>query len=168
MEEIYQITAALRYLPFGKHVAVLTDARFSGVSTGACIGHVGPEALAGGPLAHIRDGDIIRLDPEAGVLTTVGVDDLTGRPRATRSPAHAEPDNLCACPGERREGGSLGHDGFHEKALQAVWRRVAWNRCPAARERCNQLRRTAGGTRTGTEEEQVWEIRKYREHCWRN
>jgi putative YjhG/YagF family dehydratase len=50
MEEIYQITAALRYLEFGKQVAVITDARFSGVSTGACIGHVGPEALAGGPI----------------------------------------------------------------------------------------------------------------------
>jgi putative YjhG/YagF family dehydratase len=61
MEEIYQITAALRYLPFGKHVAVLTDARFSGVSTGACVGHVGPEALAGGPIGRVRDGDLIRI-----------------------------------------------------------------------------------------------------------
>ena len=49
MEEIYQITSALKHLSLGKQVAVLTDARFSGVSTGACIGHVGPEALAGGP-----------------------------------------------------------------------------------------------------------------------
>ena len=54
MEEIYQITAALRHLSFGKHVAVLTDARFSGVSTGACIGHVSPEALAGGPIGKRR------------------------------------------------------------------------------------------------------------------
>jgi pimeloyl-ACP methyl ester carboxylesterase len=46
MEETYQVTSALKHLPFGKHVALLTDARFSGVSTGACIGHVGPEALA--------------------------------------------------------------------------------------------------------------------------
>ncbi len=61
MEEIYQITAALRYLPFGKHVTVLTDARFSGVSTGACIGHIGPEALAGGPIGRVRDGDRIRV-----------------------------------------------------------------------------------------------------------
>ena len=52
MEEIYQITAALKHLSFGKQVAVLTDARFSGVSTGACIGHVGPEALAGGPIGQ--------------------------------------------------------------------------------------------------------------------
>jgi dihydroxyacid dehydratase/phosphogluconate dehydratase len=61
MEEIYQITSALKYLEFGKHVAVLTDARFSGVSTGACIGHVTPEALAGGPLGKLRDGDTIEI-----------------------------------------------------------------------------------------------------------
>jgi putative YjhG/YagF family dehydratase len=61
MEEIYQITAALRHLSFGKHVAVLTDARFSGVSTGACIGHIGPEALAGGPIGKVRDGDLIQI-----------------------------------------------------------------------------------------------------------
>jgi putative YjhG/YagF family dehydratase len=61
MEEIYQITAALKHLSWGKHVAVLTDARFSGVSTGACIGHVGPEALAGGPIGKVRDGDRIRI-----------------------------------------------------------------------------------------------------------
>ena len=61
MEEIYQITAALKHLSWGKHVAVITDARFSGVSTGACIGHVGPEALAGGPIGKIRDGDTIRI-----------------------------------------------------------------------------------------------------------
>jgi putative YjhG/YagF family dehydratase len=61
MEEIYQITAALRHLSFGKQIAVITDARFSGVSTGACIGHVGPEALAGGPVGKVRDGDLIRI-----------------------------------------------------------------------------------------------------------
>jgi xylonate dehydratase len=61
MEEIYQITAALKHLSFGKHVAVLTDARFSGVSTGACIGHVGPEALAGGPVGKLLDGDLVEI-----------------------------------------------------------------------------------------------------------
>jgi dihydroxyacid dehydratase/phosphogluconate dehydratase len=61
MEETYQITSALKYLEFGKHVAVLTDARFSGVSTGACIGHVSPEALAGGPIGKVVDGDIIEI-----------------------------------------------------------------------------------------------------------
>jgi dihydroxyacid dehydratase/phosphogluconate dehydratase len=61
MEEIYQITSALKHLPFGKHVAVITDARFSGVSTGACIGHVSPEALAGGPIGKLREGDLIEI-----------------------------------------------------------------------------------------------------------
>ncbi|MBN2505372.1 MAG: YjhG/YagF family D-xylonate dehydratase [Verrucomicrobia bacterium] len=61
MEETYQLTGALKHLAFGKHVTVLTDARFSGVSTGACIGHIGPEALAGGPLGKLRDGDYIRV-----------------------------------------------------------------------------------------------------------
>jgi len=61
MEETYQLTSALKHLGFGKHVAVLTDARFSGVSTGACIGHVSPEALAGGPLGKLIDGDLIEV-----------------------------------------------------------------------------------------------------------
>ena len=61
MQEIYQITSALKALPFCKHVAVLTDARFSGVSTGACIGHISPEALAGGPIGRVRDGDRIEI-----------------------------------------------------------------------------------------------------------
>ena len=62
MEETYQLTSALKHLPWGKHVSVLTDARFSGVSTGACIGHIGPEALAGGPIGKLRDGDIVRIE----------------------------------------------------------------------------------------------------------
>jgi putative YjhG/YagF family dehydratase len=61
MEETYQVTGALKHLPHGKQVALLTDARFSGVSTGACIGHIGPEGLAGGPIGKILDGDIIRI-----------------------------------------------------------------------------------------------------------
>jgi putative YjhG/YagF family dehydratase len=61
MQEIYQITSALKALPFCKHVALLTDARFSGVSTGACVGHVSPEALAGGPIGRVREGDWIEI-----------------------------------------------------------------------------------------------------------
>jgi xylonate dehydratase len=61
MQEIYQVTAALKHLSFGKQVAVITDARFSGVSTGACIGHVSPEALAGGAVGKIKDGDLIEI-----------------------------------------------------------------------------------------------------------
>lgn len=62
MEETYQVTSALKHLPWGKHVPVLTDARFSGVSTGACIGHIGPEALAGGPIGRLRDGDVVCIE----------------------------------------------------------------------------------------------------------
>ena len=77
MEETYQVTSALKFLPFGKHVAVITDGRFSGVSTGACIGHVGPEALAGGPIGKVRDGDVIRIEIDrntnTGTVNLVGV-----------------------------------------------------------------------------------------------
>ena len=61
MEETAQLTIALKMLPWGKHCPLLTDARFSGVSTGACIGHIGPEALAGGPIGRLRDGDLIEI-----------------------------------------------------------------------------------------------------------
>ncbi|MBS4224333.1 YjhG/YagF family D-xylonate dehydratase [Lederbergia citrea] len=62
MEETYQLTSALKHLSFGKHVTLITDARFSGVSTGACIGHVGPEGLADGPIGKLRDGDVIEVN----------------------------------------------------------------------------------------------------------
>jgi putative YjhG/YagF family dehydratase len=76
MEETYQVTSALKYIPWGKQVAVVTDARFSGVSTGACIGHVGPEALAGGPIGKVRDGDQVRIEIDRRALT--GSVDLVG------------------------------------------------------------------------------------------
>jgi putative YjhG/YagF family dehydratase len=76
MEETSQLTSALRYLEFGKHVAVLTDARFSGLSAGACIGHVTPEALAGGPIGKLRDGDLVEIvidrDKLEGSVNLVG------------------------------------------------------------------------------------------------
>lgn len=77
MEEIYQITSALKFLPWGRQIPVLTDGRFSGVSTGACIGHIGPEGLAGGPIGRVRDGDVIeiRIDPNRllGSINLVGI-----------------------------------------------------------------------------------------------
>jgi dihydroxyacid dehydratase/phosphogluconate dehydratase len=69
MEETAQITIALKFLPWGKHVPLLTDARFSGVSTGPCIGHIGPEALAGGPIGKVRDGDVIEILIDRANLT---------------------------------------------------------------------------------------------------
>ncbi|HKX29806.1 MAG TPA: YjhG/YagF family D-xylonate dehydratase [Blastocatellia bacterium] len=69
MEEVYQITSALKYMPYANSVALLTDARFSGVSSGPCIGHIGPEALSGGPIGKLRDGDQIRI-----VIDTIGLE----------------------------------------------------------------------------------------------
>jgi dihydroxyacid dehydratase/phosphogluconate dehydratase len=84
MEETYQITSALKHLPFGKKVALLTDARFSGVSTGACIGHIGPEALAGGPLGRLRDGDWICIEIDR--VRMEGRVDFVGEKTAICSP----------------------------------------------------------------------------------
>ncbi len=69
MEETYQLTSALKFIPWGKQVPIVTDARFSGVSTGACIGHVGPEALAGGPIGKLRDGDLIEITIDRDALS---------------------------------------------------------------------------------------------------
>jgi putative YjhG/YagF family dehydratase len=105
MEETYQLTSALKHLPFGKEVALLTDARFSGVSTGACIGHIGPEALAGGPLGRVRDGDVIRIVIDRqkleGTLDMVGEAGQPLGPEAgaeilARRPPHP---NLAPAPG---------------------------------------------------------------------
>ncbi len=80
MEETYQVTSALKHLPFGKYVSVLTDARFSGVSTGACIGHISPEALAGGPLGKLLEGDRIEIHIDRnrleGSVNLVGAGDV--------------------------------------------------------------------------------------------
>jgi putative YjhG/YagF family dehydratase len=77
MEEIYEVTAALKHLPWGKHIPLLTDARFSGVSTGACIGHIAPEALAGGPIGRLRDHDLLEITIDrinlSGRIDLVGV-----------------------------------------------------------------------------------------------
>ena len=76
MQETAQITTALRYLPWGKHVPLITDGRFSGISTGACVGHVGPEALEGGPIGRLRDDDLIEIAIDRNTLT--GRVDLVG------------------------------------------------------------------------------------------
>ena len=109
MQEIYQVTSALKQLPHCKHVAVITDARFSGVSTGACVGHVSPEALAGGPVGKVREGDQIEIVIDRQQLigsvnlvgdaeTTFGAEEGTQRlaermPRADLRPHPALPDD---------------------------------------------------------------------------
>lgn len=88
MEETYQLTSALKFIPWGKQVPIITDARFSGVSTGACIGHVGPEALAGGPIGKLRDGDLIEITIDQENLT--GSVDLVGTAAGEFSAAEAQ------------------------------------------------------------------------------
>jgi dihydroxyacid dehydratase/phosphogluconate dehydratase len=79
MEETYQVTSALKFVPWGKSIPLLTDARFSGVSTGACVGHIGPEALAGGPIGKLRDGDIVEIIIDrrnlTGSIRLIGTED---------------------------------------------------------------------------------------------
>ena len=88
MEETYQLTSALKFIPWGKQVPIVTDARFSGVSTGACIGHVGPEALAGGAIGKLRDGDLLEIEIDRRRLT--GTVDLVGTAGGVLSPAEAQ------------------------------------------------------------------------------
>jgi dihydroxy-acid dehydratase len=80
MREMLAITAAIKGAGLGKDVLLLTDGRFSGGTTGLCVGHVAPEAVDGGPIAFVRDGDRIRLDVGAGTLDLlVDPATLTGR-----------------------------------------------------------------------------------------
>ena len=102
MEETYQVTAALKYIPWGKTVPVLTDARFSGVSTGACVGHIGPEALAGGPIGKVRDGDMIEIVIDRNMLTGTidvvdgGVNGRSSHPDLQRHPQLPDDTRLWA------------------------------------------------------------------------
>jgi len=88
MEEILEVTGALKYLSWGKDVAVITDGRFSGVSTGACIGHVAPEALAGGTIGKVLDGDIIQITVDCNNME--GSVDLIGEANSPANQRSAE------------------------------------------------------------------------------
>ena len=96
MPETYQVTSALKYLPNGRRVALVTDGRFSGVSTGACIGHVSPEAWAGGPLGKVRDGDMIRIVVDTrkrvGTLDVVSLDATSLAQRPANPMLQIHPD----------------------------------------------------------------------------
>jgi putative YjhG/YagF family dehydratase len=137
MEETYQLTSALKYLDYGKHVALLTDARFSGVSTGACVGHVSPEALAGGPIGKLRDGDLIRIVIHTGRLE--GTVDFVGedgqsvtpeagarvlRAREVRADLAADPrlpdDTRLWAALQEVSGGTWGGSVFDVEAILAV------------------------------------------------
>jgi putative YjhG/YagF family dehydratase len=88
MQETAQMTTALRYLPWGQHVALITDGRFSGISTGACIGHIGPEALDDGPVGRVRDGDVIEIVIDRQALT--GSINLVGTTKGPLDAAECE------------------------------------------------------------------------------
>lgn len=102
MEETYQITSALKHLPFGKEVALITDARFSGVSTGACVGHIGPEGLAGGPIGKVQEGDCIRLSilPQtcSGTVELMGTNDKRLNPEEAATLLKERPINSSLAP----------------------------------------------------------------------
>ena len=83
MREMLSTTAALYGLGMGEKVALITDGRFSGGTRGFCIGHVGPEAADGGPIALVEDGDPIRIDAEAGTIDLL-VDEALLAERRTR------------------------------------------------------------------------------------
>ena len=105
MEETYQVTSALKQLPFGSRVALVTDGRFSGVSTGACIGHVGPEALAGGPIGRLLDGDriaiVIDTRAQSGSVDLVGAGDRSFSAEEGRALLAARPPRQDVAPNPR-------------------------------------------------------------------
>jgi dihydroxy-acid dehydratase len=80
MREMLAITGAIKGAGLGKDVLLVTDGRFSGGTTGLCVGHLAPEAANGGPIAFVRDGDLIRLDVANGRLDVkIDPDELAGR-----------------------------------------------------------------------------------------
>jgi dihydroxyacid dehydratase/phosphogluconate dehydratase len=105
MQETAQITIALKYLPWGKHVALVTDGRFSGLSSGACIGHVGPEALDDGPIGRVRDGDLIEIAIDRNTLTgsvnLVGADGVPLDAKACDALLRSRPRHPGLAPHER-------------------------------------------------------------------
>ncbi|KQM70707.1 dihydroxy-acid dehydratase [Sphingomonas sp. Leaf20] len=86
MREMLSTTAALYGLGMGESVALITDGRFSGGTRGFCIGHVGPEAADGGPIALVEDGDIIHIDAEAGTIDLDVPEDVMAARRAAWVP----------------------------------------------------------------------------------
>ena len=119
MEEVYELTSALKHLPWGKYLPLLTDARFSGVSTGACIGHIGPEALAGGPIGRLRDGDIIEIVIDRAALT--GQINMVGTPEG---PLSAEEAALLLSARELHPGLAPRHDLPDDTRLWAALQEV--------------------------------------------
>jgi putative YjhG/YagF family dehydratase len=136
MEEIAQITIALKHLEWGREVAVITDARFSGVSTGACLGHVSPEALAGGPIGKLRDGDKVRIVVDRQRLA--GSIDLVGDAERPFTPVEAAAELARRPPGQLQADARLPADTRLWAALQRA-SGGAWGGCVYDVERIVEL-----------------------------
>ena len=152
MQEIYQITSALKQLPHCKHVAVLTDARFSGVSTGACIGHISPEALAGGPIGKVREGDQIEIvidrDALTGSVNLVGEGERKfwrGRRRAAAGAARSPRADLRPHPDSARRHAPVGRAGAGQRRRLGRLRLRCGSDCFAIGEESVKLYRTSNG-----------------------
>ena len=125
MEEVYQLTSALKHTQGGKQIALLTDARFSGVSTGACIGHITPEALAGGPIGKLQEGDTIEIIVDRntleGSVNVIGVDLDARQPRADLSPDPQLPEDTRLWAAlQEASGGTWGGSVFDADAIIAL------------------------------------------------
>ena len=125
MEETYQLTAALKHITYGKQIALITDARFSGVSTGACIGHVTPEALAGGPVGKVLDGDVIEIiidrNTLEGTVNVLDVDIDARPPRPDLKPdAELHDDTRLWAALQDLSGGTWGGSVYDADAILAV------------------------------------------------
>ena len=86
MREMLSTTAALYGLGMGEKVALITDGRFSGATRGFCIGHVGPEAADGGPIALVENGDTISIDAEIGTIDLLVADEVLAERRKAWRP----------------------------------------------------------------------------------
>ena len=138
MREMLAITGAIKGAGLGKDVLLMTDGRFSGGTTGLCVGHIAPEAVDGGPIAFLRDGDRIRLDVGKGTLDVlVDADEFDSR-KAGFEPLPPEVHHRRA--GQVHQAGRLGGDrrglrlhlqlaprkpSAHRPSRSRSWRRVA-------------------------------------------
>lgn len=174
MEETYQVTSALRHLSWGKQVAVLTDARFSGVSTGACIGHVSPEGLADGPIGKVRDGDWVEIVIDqhklTGTVNLVGQGDerfdaVTGERILAERPPHPDLAPDPGLPAETRlwaalqavSGGTWGGCAYD---VDAILRTLAAGQAALAERGVLAAQRPAGKTGDEGEEADAWRSKK--------
>jgi dihydroxy-acid dehydratase len=117
MREMLATTAALYGQGMGSKVALITDGRFSGATRGFCVGHVGPEAAVGGPIALLRDGDTIDLDAEAGTLAVRVSDEELSRRKAQWKAPEGEFGSGCLWKYAQQVGSALSGAVTHPGAL---------------------------------------------------